>query len=262
MTITIRKIEHRGAVRIGIFFEKNYAIQQQLKGIGATYSKTFTCWYIDYNKAAYQQLKTLFPDLQIQQPVAGETSSRDLPPIATSELQLGLPPLNKPEHKVEQPLKEKLRLELLANIGKYWVFKMHYQQSISKQLLAVKGVYWNANYKCYMALRHPDVKKSVEQILDTPHFFGEDYLSKEQSFKGEKIFLKPHIEDVAWMEVYVPKLVAVHEKIKRFSMARYSKTKDCYLIPAAPVAYESLGLQMDVLSIEMVNQLPELEIWK
>ena len=64
------------------------------------------------------------------------------------------------------------------------------------------------------------------------------------------------MEDEAWMEVYVPKLVAVHEKIKRFSMARYSKIKDCYLIPAAPVAYESLGLQMDVLSIEMVNQLP------
>ncbi|MBC8884436.1 hypothetical protein H9X57_16865 [Flavobacterium piscinae] len=39
------------------------------------------------------------------------------------------------------------------------------------------------------------------------------------------------MEDVAWMEVYVPKLVAVHEKIKRFSMARYSKIKDCYLIP-------------------------------
>jgi site-specific recombinase XerD len=106
-----------------------------------------------------------------------------------------------------------------------------------------------------MALRHPDVKKTVEHILDAPHFFGEDYLSKERSFKGEKIIIKPHLEDAAWMEVYVPKLVAVHEKIKRFSMARYSKTKDCYLIPAAPVAYESLGLQMEVLEISMVNQL-------
>ncbi|MCB0442716.1 MAG: tyrosine-type recombinase/integrase, partial [Flavobacterium sp.] len=256
MTISIRKIEHREAVRIGIFFEKNYTIQQQLKTIGAVYSKTFQCWYIDYSKVAYQQLKALFPDLQIQQPVAGETSSRDLPPTATSDIQLGLPPLNNPEHKVTPSLQTKLQPKLLNNIGKYWVFTLRYHQLINKQLLSVKGVYWNANYKCYMALRHPDVKKSVEQILEQPHFFGEDYLSKERSFKGEKIIIKPHLEDEAWMEVYVPKLVAVHEKIKRFSMARYSKIKDCYLIPAAPVAYESLGLQMDVLSIEMVNQLP------
>ncbi|MBC8884435.1 hypothetical protein H9X57_16860 [Flavobacterium piscinae] len=107
----------------GFFLKRIMRYSKELKGIGATYSKTFTCWYIDYNKATYQQLKTLFPDLQIQQPVAGETSSRDLPPIATSEIQLGLPPLNNPEHKVEQSLKEKLRLELLTNIGKYWVLK-------------------------------------------------------------------------------------------------------------------------------------------
>ena len=54
--------------------------------------------------------------------MAGESKSRDLTPIATRNIQLGLPQLNKSEYKVELPLKEKLRLELLANNGKYWFF--------------------------------------------------------------------------------------------------------------------------------------------
>ena len=262
MGIVLKKIWHRESYKIGIYFAYNAEKIRILKALGAKYSKTNSCWYLDYNEVNYTAFKSNFATFEIEN--AKELSQtplvtgngRDHSPIAISNIQLGLPQVNNPEHKVERPLKEKLRLELLANIGKYWVFKMQYHHSISKQLLLVKGVYWNANYKCYMALRHPAVKITVEQILETPHFFGEDDLSKERSFKGEKIIIKPHLEDLAWMEVYVPKLVAVHEKIKRFSMARYSKTKDCYLIPAAPVAYESLGLQMEVLEIVMVNQLP------
>jgi site-specific recombinase XerD len=59
------------------------------------------------------------------------------------------------------------------------------------------------------------------------------------------------------MEVYVPKMVAVHEKLKRFSMARYSKVKHCYLLPAAPVVMESLYLQFESLGIEIESLLPK-----
>jgi hypothetical protein len=52
-----------------------------------------------------------------------------------------------PEHITTiQPLVSNLRLELLPNLGS---IKMPYNQSISKQLLATKGVYWNANYNVY-----------------------------------------------------------------------------------------------------------------
>uniref|UniRef100_UPI00404AA530 tyrosine-type recombinase/integrase n=2 Tax=Flavobacterium sp. TaxID=239 RepID=UPI00404AA530 len=191
--------------------------------------------------------------------VAG-VEHRDHLPIAQntnlSAIQLGNPKERNPEHKKEIPFAEKVKLQLLNTVGKYWIFKMHYHQAVSKQLLAVKGVYWNKNYKSYMVLRHPEVKANVEQILNTPSFFGEDYLSKEQSFKGEKITIKPHAEDVAWMEVYVPKQAVVHDKIKRFAMARYSKVKDCYLVPAAPTAYDSLVLQMEAIGVLLVSELP------
>ncbi len=263
-SITLRKIWHREAYRIGIFFERDFKIISILKSNKALFSKTKACWYLDYTTKNYQLLLTLFPDLKIVKSVVypelsvTDSGSRDLSPIANSAIQLGTKILGNPEHKKEAiPFAQKVRLQLLANIGKYWVFKMHYHQEVKAQLLKVKGVYWNTNYKCYMALRHEQIKKEVEAILQTSPFFGTDFLHKDVSYIGQKINVLPHYEATNFMEVYVPKLVVVHEKIKRFSMARYSKIKDCYLLPAAPLVIESLQLQFEPMKIMFVVNLPK-----
>jgi hypothetical protein len=56
---------------------------------------------------------------------AGLTISRDLPAIAKSELQLDAAPLShNPEHITKTNLlAPTLRLELLPNLGKYWVLR-------------------------------------------------------------------------------------------------------------------------------------------
>ncbi len=266
MSLVIKKIWHRDVFRIGIYFKYNAATIAVLKTLGAQYSRTFKCWYIDYTAAHYSALKKEFDSIIIEKDVVVATSNlqemtdvenRDLSSIAKSVIQLDSTVLSNPELSVGViPLTQKLRVKLLDSIGKYWVFSMHYHQSVSKQLLGVKGVYWNANYKCYMAFRHPEVKEKVEHILETTGFFSTDFISKDKTAKGSSIVIKVHVEDCAWMEVYVPKLVLVHEKMKRFSMVRYSKIKDCYLVPAAPVAYDSIVLQMDAIEVKVVNELP------
>lgn len=272
MSIIIKKLWHRDAFRIGIYLDYNSKDFKTLKSIGCIFSKTNSCWYFDYTTEAYSQLKKHFPSITIEKPtdlqtpqaqqVTGNTS-RDLSPIATSESQLGLPKAGNPEHTTDQPsLALKLRLRLLENVGKYWIFKMHWHYSISKELLTVKGVYWNANYKTYMVLRHPKAKQEVERILQTVPFFGEDYLSKDVSYRGQKIQILPHFEDTSLMEIYTPRIVAIHEKLKRFSMVKYSKTKDCYLLPASPIVFESIQLQMEPNEILIVNQLPKAYLHK
>lgn len=263
--ITLRKIWHNEAYQIGIFFDKDFEVIAILKKHRAQFISSKLCWYMAYSTTAYQLLLSLFPDLKIVKsdeiseslPVT-DTASRDLSPIASSDLQLGTKSLGNPELiKEDISFAQKIRLELVPNIGKYWVFKMHYHQEVKIQLLKVKGVYWNANYKCFMAFRHEKVKNAVELILQTPAFFGTDYYHKEATYKGEKIRILPHYEAVSYLEVYVPKLVAVHEKIKRFSMARYSKIKDCYLLPAAPIVLESLQLQFEAMEIVLLVDLPK-----
>ncbi len=182
MSITISKLWHNDAFKIGIYSTYDSQTIKTLQSIGGKFSKTHSCWYLDYSTEAYSDLKKHFPSITIDlsntqtQLVTGE-SSRDLSPIATSESQLGIPKVSNPEHTTNQPsLALKLRLQLLENVGKYWVFKLHWHHAVSKELLDVKGVYWNANYKTYMAIRHPKVKEQVEAILQVSDFFGEDYL--------------------------------------------------------------------------------------
>lgn len=267
MSILIKKLWHRDAFKIGIFLEFDFQKVKTLKSIGCTFSKTHSCWLLDYSTEAYWELKQHFDsitveiptDLQIMQthPVTGNYS-RDLSPIATSERQLDLPKRDNPEHTINQPsLVLKLRLQLLENVGKYWVFKMHYHYSVSKELMTVKGVYWNVSYKTFMAYRHPKVKEQVENILQVFPFFGEDYLSKEKSYRGQEIKILPHLEDTRFIEIHVPRIVAIQEKLKRFSLVRYNKTKDCYLLPATPLIFESIQLQMEPCAILIINQLPK-----
>ncbi|WP_445719437.1 tyrosine-type recombinase/integrase [Flavobacterium sp.] len=261
-TIRIEKIFHHGAYRIGVFFDKDFEIIAVLKRLGATYSGSRRCWYLDYSKVSYHLLRSHFPDLvvvtesSIPTMVTG-VDNRDLSPIASSSaLQLGSVVSN-PEHKLSVVSSDKLRLQLLPSIGKYWVFKMHFHHEISKQLLKVKGVYWNGNYKSYMVFRNEVVKKEVEGILGVSGFFGLDYFVKDSFVVKGKIKVLPHAEAVSWMEVYVPKVLLVHEKLKRFSMMRFSKSKNCYLLPAAPVVMDSLHLQFENTGIEIEILLPK-----
>lgn len=272
MGIRIAKIWHQEAFRIGIYFKYDAQKIAVVKLLGGVFSKTHQCWYIDYSTAAYTALKKSFKEITVHHDngsvsmVSQEVTDckdRDHLPIAKSDIQLGTTSLGNPEHSKEEiSLRTKLRLTLLEPIGKYWVFKMQYHQTVVKQILAVKGVYWNANYKCYMAMRHPDVKEQLEHILESPSFFGTNFLSKDKTVRGAKIEIKTHPEDVSWMEVHVPKMVLVHEKIKRFKMARYSATKNCYLLPAAPVVLESIGLQMESIEVLIVNLLPPIYLQK
>ncbi len=183
-TIRIEKIFHHGAYRIGVFFDKDFEIIAVLKRLGATYSGSRRCWYLDYSKVSYHLLRSHFPDLVVVTESSIPTlvtgvDNRDLSPIASSStLQLGSVVSN-PEHKQSVVSSDKLRLQLLPSIGKYWVFKMHFHHEISKQLLKVKGVYWNGNYKSYMVFRNEVVKKEVEGILGVSGFFGLDYFVKD-----------------------------------------------------------------------------------
>jgi site-specific recombinase XerD len=135
---------------------------------------------------------------------------------------------------------------------------MQYYQHISRQLLATKGVYWNANYKVYMVLRNDTVRNQVEKILNVAPFFpAKDHYKNESVFQGESIKIKPHPEDPRWMEVYMPPFLVLREKIKRFSMARFSTIKDCYLLPAAPSVYEAMVMQFEPHKVLLSNQLPK-----
>ncbi|HSO85713.1 MAG TPA: hypothetical protein VLQ91_04125, partial [Draconibacterium sp.] len=276
MVLTLKKIQHKGAERIGICFPYSFEVNQKVKSLGAVYSSSLRCWYLDYNTANYHLLQKNFDNLIIENPkpeyaktapVAG-TESRDLPPIVTSA-----PVDEKPvggvttlsekatkkvlqEHKAEIPLAQKLRLQLHETIGKYWVFSLNYHFAVSKELLAVKGIYWNKAQKVYMAMRNPRVKEKAEEILQVSGFFPTDFFEKEKLVnEGAIVIVKPHADDNRWMQVFVPPIYLLREKIKRFAMSRYSVPHGCYLLPAAPDVYKALTVHYEPEKVIFKNLL-------
>lgn len=273
MTITLRKIHHRGAYRIGIFFPFDKQIISKLRELGAYFSKTNKCWYMNYSPESYNLLTENFTDIVIDNPkqpvdanklVAGPVS-RDIPPIDIVSLQMEqvskLPDTVSKAvsagHKAEDiPLEKKLNLQLADNIGKYWVFSMRYSVRHNRELLKVKGVYWNKQHGAFLVYRHPKVKGKVEEILKSPGFLPSDFVGKDPVVSGGEMTIKPHSANNAYMQVYVPKSLLLMEKIKRFSMSRYSSAHGCYLLPATPEVFKALAVHYEPDNITLKNHLP------
>jgi site-specific recombinase XerD len=276
MILTLKKIQHKGADRIGICFPYSFEVNNKMKSLGAFYSSTLRCWYLDYNNTNYHLLQKNFDNLVIENPkpefvktapVAGP-ESRDLPPIVTSAL-LNEKPDNEvtkfpekalekvvQEHKAEIPLAQKLRLQMIENMGKYWVFSLNYHFAVSKELLTVKGIYWNKAQKVYMAMRNPIVKEKAEKILQAPGFFPTDFFEKEKPVnEGAMLIVKPHADDNRWMQFFMPPVFMLREKIKRFAMSRYSVPHGCYLLPAAPDVYKALTVHYEPEKVILKNLL-------
>ncbi len=89
----LSKITHHHEVRICVDFPYNAEITARLRQIPDTrWSKTLKSWHIPYTKDAFEQLKTLFPDVEY------EVLSQQLPD-STKE--------DKPEQKISKPVLHK-----------------------------------------------------------------------------------------------------------------------------------------------------------
>jgi site-specific recombinase XerD len=261
MEIIVKKIRHRGAERIGLFFERNASIQEKVKSIGAVYSVTQKCWYIDYSKAAYKMLlglkiSLILPNTNLEKKMAGE-ERREIPSITAKSSALPQPDQRaNAEHKPSGRVAPFPDLAVLPDIGRYWVFTMHYRQGLIRNLLAIKGVYWNKTHKCYMVRQNPVIRQKVHQL------FGFSFLPKtvsadEPPKKSVVLQIFPHPADHSWMQVHLPDCFALIERIRRLPFSRYSKSAGSYVLPAAAEMLETLQLALDGEAVEIENNLPK-----
>ncbi|MBD3723455.1 MAG: tyrosine-type recombinase/integrase [Flavobacteriaceae bacterium] len=261
MIIRLEKIWHRNAYHIGLFFSYQSDLVQAVKAFGAIYSKSLNCWYFPYDKVWYQKFKKAFQHITLEISTSNETVAdscvRELPPIVTNnKIQLESNTI-KPEHKPKINWAEKLRFKVLEPVGKYWVFKMHYHDVFTPEILKIKGVFWNKTQKVFFAKRIPLVKQRLETLFEQENLLPHDFYFNESKTIDGIIVLKIHPEDFQWMQVYLPQHFALREQIKRFSMVRYSKPFECFLLPAAPQILETLEIHFEVYGISIDNQLPK-----
>lgn len=262
MSIHLEKISYRDTFFIGIRFSYNAKLVEALQQFGAQYNSAIHCWYIPYDKTWYRNFRANFLAYKIiidyPEITATSTQQNDHSPIVTSNsntLQLVQHSDEKPEHKSIN-WTEKLRFKCLNSIGKYWVFQLSYHHIITPKLMKVKGVYWNKNQKAFFAIRLPEVQKAIEQLVESEYLFPSDYYNKNKS-DTVTIRIKQHPNDTKLMQIYIYGGFLVKEQIKRMAMCRYSKSFNCYLLPASPEVFKSLKLHFSTFHYIIDNQLPE-----
>jgi integrase/recombinase XerD len=84
MEIILRKIVHKNSVRIGIFFDAAEKLNAIARNIGASYSKTFRCWYMENKVANFKVIRSAFREHQIIIERSSETSMPPSPVIVSS----------------------------------------------------------------------------------------------------------------------------------------------------------------------------------
>jgi len=245
-TISIKKIFHKGEFRIGIYFLPNKQIKEQIQLLSASWSRTFKCWYIPYSKENYKALLDVFPVVEIikephpedtfQKPEPDLKNDLDNAPIALKgELQV----IDNNVHKKETSAIETYNLRMGPAVGKYWVLFMKYSEEMSHKLLQIKGVYWNKSERAYMIFRHITVKLKVEALLGAPGLLPSNYYKSDNAKTGE-VIIQPHVADKKFMEVILPAISSLIQQIKRLRGSKYSKTQDCYLIPATTDMFNNI----------------------
>lgn len=131
------KIVHNGATRIQLDFPYNQQIANDLRQIAdAKWSATKRVWHIPYTKAAFDQLKVLFPDLEYP------NSKIDL--AKTEELQIKqvlITPIKSEDNSLEKHWdKNEIILDV---IGRKIVLKMPKNQVDVHFIQSIKYSKWN-----------------------------------------------------------------------------------------------------------------------
>ncbi len=242
-TVSIKKIFHRDEYRIGIYFLPDKQINEKVKALNPLWSKTHKCWYISYSKENYKALTDIFPVIEIiketdpehtfQNPEPGIKKNHDNAPIVlTGELRASISPV----HKEETSVIETYQLRMGNTVGKYWILYMKYSEEISQKLLQIKGVYWHSKNRAYMIIRNISIKVKVEALLGVPDFLPNNYYSADvnERIDSGEIIIQAHVADKKYMQLMTPPVASFIQQIKRLRGSKYSKTNDCYLLPATP----------------------------
>ena len=247
--VILKKIFHRGAYRIGVDFPHDFDLRKKLQAIGGRWSETRKIWYVDYSKESYARIKEIFPDFLIEKPTRDDTlpgpglkEGRDNARIAGKKDTGALRSKDAAGHKTERSDSNPYQAVFDGKTGKYWILRLPYNEDLSKKLLAVKGVYWNAKNKAYMIFRHMRAKAAVEALLGIPDLFPADYYKPDEPVNSnQKVIIKEHTEDQRVMEVHLPAVTALIEQVKRLMTSRYSKAANCYVVPATPDMMENIA---------------------
>jgi len=154
--IKCSKIRHRDQNRIKVDFPYNNALVILLRQIDdARWSKTHKAWHIPYNTAAFEKLKSLFPELNIQSAPPQNPKPENVP-AKEKEVNFEIPiPEIVQNVMVNQNLPQSTSV-LIEVIGRKIVLKMPKNDLDVKFILTFRFSKWDKENRVWVIPNYPD----------------------------------------------------------------------------------------------------------
>jgi hypothetical protein len=160
--ITIKKVYHQGADRMGLFFGFNEDLNQRAVTTEALWSRSLGWQQRDENAEPYRKLKEVFQDhTRVKNtdslplaPAPGLQNSQDITPIVEAQSHNTLFWPAAQEHKLIKPEPSVANATFLYTAKKYGAMNMPYPEPIGKTPKATQAVFCHSTHEACMVYGH------------------------------------------------------------------------------------------------------------
>ena len=237
--INIERIYHRNAWRIALRFDYHFATIQQVKKLeNIRWSNSKRCWYLPFEPSSVEALKTTFSNLKIPESLLFRTklSSKSFEKADIVHSPLAAVPGGDTQKANIEPTQKGSIPKSIVLRGGLFVIQIPYDKKEVQFLKSLHRGYWNSKEKRWCATGNFN---NLFALQDRYRYWEKPtYERFEQLLSGPEIQqpvkaidLKPFSPDNQWLvAAFVPTTEAV-KAIKRISNRRYSKSRQCWLVP-------------------------------
>ena len=189
------KIIHRGESRIKVDFPYNQEIAALIKQIpDAKWSRTYGAWHIPYSSAAFNQLKTLFPEIQYPNklsPDKNETVKDIVVPTKIIDKAESVPENREPKSKQYH---KGINIDV---IGRQIIVKMPKNESDIKFIGLLKYSRWDAkqyywivpNYPGNLDLINDHFKNRISELIIHDDFEVKTSTEEKRTIKANELLI-------------------------------------------------------------------------
>lgn len=249
------KISHKNQNRIKIDFPYNRDAVVRLRNIAdARWSRTMGAWHIPYTKEAFQQLKDLFPEVEIivsdknqsitenteEKPAISAIKDKEPLPDLTPETTVPETPVSMPK---EEFFKEKANIELLYTKSTIYL-KIPKNDTDIQYIRSFNYARWDQNNYRWII---PNKGKNLTLLLD--YLKGRDLVvTEQQSVRIDENttpeFSKDEILAVnvnnKFLKIYLAFNRDIVILLKHIPLSRWSNEENCWVMPYTEYGMEEL----------------------
>jgi len=189
------KIIHRGESRIKVDFPYNQKIAALIKQIpDAKWSKTYGAWHIPYSTAAFNQLKSLFPEVEYPNKLSSENNEPVKNIVVPNQITENAAKVSENKESKSKQYNKGINIDV---IGRQIIVKMPKNETDIKFISLLKYSRWDAkqyywivpNYPGNLDLINDHFKGRISELVIHEEFEAKTGTEEKRTIKANELLI-------------------------------------------------------------------------